>query len=281
MKPIFTEGPLLGIRTLLLIVLSVGLLLTDTRTNQLHTLRNGLATAVMPIQYMVSLPADVISWSQSNFVSHSSLVAENTRLQAEAQLMQARLQKLLTLQHENNQLRELLSSAPTTVTKMLASQLISVNTNHFAKQFVIDKGKSAGVYLGQPVLDAYGVIGQVVQVNLLTSRVMLISDLHSAIPVQDVKSNTRAILIGDGDNQSLSLLHVPKTTKLKVGDELVTSGLGQCFPVGYPAGTISAVERESGRNFATITVTPKAHVSQSRLFLLVWPNKDYNPKGVS
>lgn len=273
MKPIFAQGPLLGLRLLFFIVASIVMIGVDHRTPDLHGLRASLSTLVLPIQYAVSLPSDLWGLSLNNFATHESLVAENARLRASQLMLQARVQKLLTLQQENNQLRALLRDAPSSADKVLVAQLLSVNINSFSRSILIDKGHHHDLYSGQPVLDAYGVIGQVTQVNAFSARVMLLTDTHSAIPVQDLRNGVRGILVGNGNQQTLSMINIPKSTNLKVGDELVTSGLGQCFPMGYPVGNITHISTHSGRTFVQVTVQPKAHLKRSRQFLLVWPAK--------
>lgn len=274
MKTIFTQGPLLGLRLIIFTIIAIALMSIDHRSHDLHGLRSALSVVVLPIQYMVSLPADLWALSSTNLASRSSLIAENARLRASQLLLQARVQKLLTLQQENNQLRALLRDAPTTADKVLVAQLLQVNINPFVRQMLIDKGSKDGLYVGQPVLDAYGVTGQVTDVNVFSARVMLLTDTRSAIPVQDLRNGVRGVLVGNGRMQTLSMINIPQTTDLKVGDQLVTSGLGQCFPLGYPVGKIVSINHSSGTTFATITVTATAHLKRSRQFLLVWPHKE-------
>jgi len=116
-------------------------------------------------------------------------------------------------------------------------------------------------------------MGQVIEVGRFTSRVMLITDPNSAVPVQVSRNGIRAIAMGKGYSDRLELINVSNTTDIRVGDKLITSGLGLRFPVGYPVGEVSAVEHISGKQFASITITPSAHLAQSLQVLLVWPNQ--------
>jgi len=153
----------------------------------------------------------------------------------------------------------------------MVASLLYVSSALFSQQVILDKGSSDGIYVGQPVLDAYGVMGQVISVGHGTSRVLLISDRQSAIPVQNNRSGLRAIVRGNGYAGNLNVLYVPDTADFKVGDLLITSGLGQRYPANYPLGTVTEVKHAPSERFAKITVTPKAHINRSNQVLLVWP----------
>jgi rod shape-determining protein MreC len=153
----------------------------------------------------------------------------------------------------------------------LVAQLLAVATDPFVKQVVLDKGHKDKVFVGQPVLDAYGVMGQVIQVGPLTSRVLLISDSHSGVPVQVARNGVRAIAVGDAYTGKLRLMNVQHTVDIRPGDVLITSGLGQNYPEGYPVGQVTHVSKDPGLQFVTIAVEPAAHLDRSRGVLLVWP----------
>ena len=254
-------------------LLSIVLMTVDHRDNHLENLRAKLTVVISPLQYAVSWPLKTLDWMEDNLATQQALRHENQKLRGERLLLQAQVQKFIALKNENRHLRALLRSAPPSANKVLVAQLLSVSSDPFIQQLVLDKGSKQGVFQGQPVLDANGVLGQVIQVGPLTSRVLLLSDSHSAIPVQDSRNGVRAIAVGTGQQGALSLMHVPKTTPLKPGDLLVTSGLGHHFPVGFPVGTISSVQHLTGEHFATIEVIPSANMDRSRLVLLVWPGK--------
>lgn len=240
---------------------------------QLHlkTVRSLLSIVVAPAQYLINWPTKMLVWVEESFGSQQKLLAENEDLQAQVLLLKAQLQKLLLLEQENNQLRALLQSSPRSNEKVLVAQLLAVDPDPFAQQVIINKGSKQGVYLGQPVLDGNGVFGQVIQVGEFTSRVLLITDTRSAIPIEDSNSGVRGILVGKGDSTQLALIDMPVTANIKVGDSLVTSGLGERFPTGYPVGTVVSIGAISGRPFAHIIVTPSARINQTHLVLLVWP----------
>ena len=235
--------------------------------------RSDLSVVVLPIQYFVDVPIKTVRWIVSSVTSQQQLLADNARLRAHELLLQSKLQKLLQLERENVQLRELLKSTTHVGGRVIVAQLLAVDLDPNLRQVIVDKGKHYDVYIGQPVLDAYGVIGQVVHIGPLTSRVMLVTDPKSAVPVQDYRNGVRAIAMGQSDSSKLALINVPDTSDIQKGDLFVTSGLGLRFPVGYPVGVVSELTHTPGKRFATVVLSPSAHVNQTQQMLLAWPNK--------
>ena len=199
---------------------------------------------------------------------------ENERLHNEARILNGKLQKFISLTAENIRLKQLLSSSTILQDSVLISELISVSSNPLQQQVVIDKGASDGVYIGQPVIDATGLFGQVIELNEFQSRVILISDSRHALPVQINRNGIRAIAEGSGRIDRLWLTNLVATTDIEVGDLLVSSGLGKRFPEGYPVGTVEYIEKDPGESFLTVAVKPSALLDRSRFVLLVFSGKD-------
>ncbi len=177
---------------------------------------------------------------------------------------------MAALRAENNRLRDLLGSAAKIQDNVLVGELIGVDPDPKRHEVVIDKGLNHNVFVGQPVLDAQGLMGQVIEVSLFTSRVLLISDESHSVPVQVVRSNLRLIARGTGVSHQLELRHLQNTADIRPGDFLVSSGLGDRFPIGYPVGTVNKVEHDPGKPFATATATPSAQLNRTRHVLLVF-----------
>ncbi|WPC07187.1 rod shape-determining protein MreC [Pseudomonas benzenivorans] len=270
MKPLFAKGPSLGVRLLVLTVLSVALMVVDARFTLLQPLRSQLGVIVEPVYWLGRLPLTLWEGATEELSSRSELAAENEKLKAEQLMMQRRLQKLATLTEQNVRLRELLNSAALVDDEVLATELIGIDPNPFTHRILIDKGEKDGVLLGQPVLDARGLMGQVVEVMPYTSRVLLLTDTTHSIPVQVNRNGLRAIASGTGNPERLELRHVADTADIKEGDLLVSSGLGQRFPAGYPVATVSEVVHDSGQPFAIVRAVPTAKLNRSRYMLLVF-----------
>ncbi len=257
-------------RLLVLGVFSVALMVVDARFETLKPLRSQLGLVLSPLYRLADLPSRLWSETTQTISSRSELMAENEKLKGEALLLQRRLQKLATLTEQNVRLRELLNSAALVDEKVLVGVLIGVDPNPFTHRILIDKGENDGVFLGQPVLDARGLMGQVVEVMPYTSRVLLLTDTTHSIPVQVNRNGLRAIASGTGNPERLELRHVADTADVKVGDLLVSSGMGQRFPAGYPVAVVNEVIHDSGQPFAIVRAVPTAALNRSRYVLLVF-----------
>lgn len=271
MKPIFSRGPSTTTRLALALLASLALMVLDHRYHHVETLRSALTTVVAPLQFLVNIPSRWLGSASVRFESRDDLQQRLQNTQDENLILKAQVQTLVALEAENERLRGLLGAARRGGERRLVAEIIDLDRDPFSHQIVVGKGSSDGAYLGQPVLDANGVMGQVSEVNPLTSRVLLITDASHAIPVRNNRSGVRAIAVGSGNLGWLTLQHVPETADIKVGDILVSSGLGQRFPDGYPVGTVREVVHDPAETFLKIFVTPSAALDRASQVLLVWP----------
>jgi len=258
------------VRLLVLVVLSVALMVVDARFTVLKPVRSQMSLVLMQSYWIVDLPQRLYQGVASQFGSRTELIAENEKLKTEALLLQGRLQKLAALTEQNVRLRELLNSSALVNEKVEVAELIGMDPNPFTHRIIINKGERDGVVLGQPVLDARGLMGQVVELMPYTSRVLLLTDTTHSIPVQVNRNGLRAIASGTGNPERLELRHVADTADIKEGDLLVSSGLGQRFPAGYPVATVKEVVHDSGQPFAIVRAVPTAALNRSRYLLLVF-----------
>ncbi|MBY8932716.1 rod shape-determining protein MreC [Pseudomonas sp. Tul1A2] len=270
MKPLFAKGPSLGVRLLVLAVLSVALMVVDARFDLLKPARKQASLVLMDAYWITDLPGRLWEGIASQFGSRTELIAENEKLKTENLLYQGRMQKLAALTEQNVRLRELLNSSALVNEKVEVAELIGMDPNPFTHRIIINKGERDGVVLGQPVLDARGLMGQVVELMPYTSRVLLLTDTTHSIPVQVNRNGLRAIASGTGNPERLELRHVADTADIKEGDLLVSSGLGQRFPAGYPVATVKEVIHDSGQPFAIVRAVPTAALNRSRYLLLVF-----------
>lgn len=269
MKPIFNRGPSLESRLLIVFVLSLALLVSDGLYSLFTPVRSVLTTLVSPIQYIASLPASMLNASTNRIISQEQLIAEKDLLIQQMMALQADNQRYQSLLAENEQLRKLLDAPLQTALPKTVAKLMAVDNNPFSLQVLINKGSLSGVYNSQPVIDDQGIVGQIVDVAQTTSRVLLVSDLSHAIPVRILRNNLRLIANGSGELNELNVRHVAHSADIAEGDILVTSGLGNIFPEGYPVGVIASVVRDEGQPFATVKATPLARLDRLRYLLLL------------
>ena len=248
-------------------------MVVDYQKDYLSSVRSALSAVVYPLQYVVNLPFDAAEWVSDSLVTRKSLIDENERLKQQHLLYSSKLQRYEILEAENQRLRSLLEYSFRLNDKVLVAELIEVHLQSFRRQVVINKGKREGAYDGQPIVDATGIMGQIVHVGPFSSTVLLITDPNHALPVQVNRNGLRAIAVGTGQNDKLLLEHLPN---IKEGDLIISSGLGRRFPSGYPVGEVEKITLDPGESFAKVLIRPSAQLSKSREVLMVWPYEHIN-----
>ena len=249
-------------------------LLLDARGYLEKNLRYWLQGIVSPLQVTVNIPSMLFHKTLNAFTTQENLLRENQALKTQLILLKLHQQRFLDLENENRQLRALLHSSEELQVKVKVAEVLFVAASARPGEWILNKGSQDGITVGQAVLDAHGVLGQVIMVGPKTSRVMLISDSRSSIPVESLTTGLRSMLQGDDVGHPLSLMFIPKTEKVIVGDMLVSSGAGDRFPKGYPVGKISTVINRSGDQFLSISVTPIAQLDRERFVLVVEETND-------
>lgn len=272
MDTIFSRGPSLTSRLVLASVLSVLLIILDGKLDTFSNVRVYLNSLVSPLQYMANLPGEVLNQTARALTTQRQLLEDNAQLTRQNILMSEQLQRFSVLEQENERLRTLLGSPVRPDVRKIVAELMAVDNNPYSHQIVINKGTLQGVYEGQPVLDDKGIVGQVMQVGTTTSRVLLIADVTHAVPVRVLRNNVRLVASGSGQLNRLVINHVPHSTDIEPGDVLLSSGLGQVFPEGYPVGRIVDVIRDETRPFAVIRAVPAAQLDRLKYLLLLWPH---------
>ncbi len=266
-----TRTPALGLRFLLLAGASILLLVVDQRENHLDTVRKALGAAVYPLRVIVDAPVSSVRWIRESTADRNQLLLENSRLNAERLLTHARLQRFAALESENARLRDMLDATSRVRDQVQVAEILSVSSNPFRHTFIIDKGTQDDVFDGQAIIDANGVIGQIIEAGLLSAQGVLISDPDHALPVEVNRNGLRTIAVGTGEFDRLDLPFLPNNADIRDGDLLVTSGLGGSFPPGYPVALVDNVTRIPQGPFADISARPAAALNQVREIMLIWP----------
>ena len=255
---------------MLILAATIALVLVDTYTPLLKPLKAKLTTVSIPFYWLTNIPARINEWGQDNIVTREQLLEENRSLKQQLLILERKLQGLASVTTENARLRELMNSAEFVAERVLVAELIGVSPDPLIHTIMINKGEQDKVYVGQPLLDANGLMGQVIEVGPYISHVLLITDVTHALPVEINRNGVRAVVEGKGELHELSLRHVSNTVDVREGDLVVSSGLGGRFPKGYPVGTVSKVTHNPGKPFAQVLVEPKAQLNRSRHVLLVF-----------
>jgi rod shape-determining protein MreC len=251
-------------------VLSVAMIVADARFNQLTPVRSAIGTGLAPVHWLGNAPGKFSDWVASLFTTRDDLLEQNEALNARLLILERRALKYAALASENNEMRQLMNSSQVLDDRVIVGEVVAVSPDPFSHEIVINKGSRDGVKVGQAILDANGLMGQVQQTSSFTSRVLLVSDSSHAVPVEVVRNGLRAVLLGNGDMDALELVHVPDTADIREGDLLVSSGLGGRFPKGYPVAEVVSITKEPGEPFVDIQASPKAELNRSRLVLVVF-----------
>jgi len=257
-------------RLILLSALSVALMILDHRGHHLEKIRAGLNVLAYPIQLIASVPAYVGGSIGDFFTTRGTLRQDNEKLLAERQGLNAKVQQFDALEEENARLRRMLGSAAQVADKVLAAELVEVSSEPFTRKIVVAKGSRDGVYVGQSVIDAHGIMGQVTQVASQVSRVTLITDAGHAIPVLDNRSGLRMLVFGTGDPDTLKVPYLTSASDIKEGDLLVSSGMGGTFPPGYPVAQVSRIINDPNEAFLAVTAKPAAQLNHGKQVMLIW-----------
>ena len=263
--------PALNTKLIIFVVLSFILLINDQRNNYLSILRNSIAIAIYPLQSAVEIPSRLTDWFDLRIKSKEILIKENQNLLSQQKINSSILQRYESLEQENERLKQILNAASNLDNKVEITRIISVNVNPYRHTIVIDKGERDGVYEGQVLLGADGVIGQILHTNFLTSEAILISDSDHALPVEINRNGLRTIVLGNGSYTKLDVPYIPNNADIEIGDLLVTSGLGGKFPSGYPVAKVDFIESDLSEQFYKVSAKPIAYLNQVRELMLLKP----------
>lgn len=285
MKPIFAKTPPLGVRFFLAVTMSIALILLDGRSQAMIQVRNVLESAVSGLYYFSNTPRTVLDGVSNNFIGSQKLQLENQALKQQLFEKNNDLLLLDQLKVENNRLRLLLGSPLRQDEYKKIVEVLMAEMDAYRQQIIINQGKDDGAYIGQPVIDERGVVGQVISVGETSSRVLLITDVTHGVPVQVLRNDVRAVANGTGHSDELLLDNMPRGVDIEKGDVLVTSGLGGRFPEGYPVAIVESVQNDGSSHFARATARPLASLERLRYLLLLWPlgedrHKSLSPQGV-
>ncbi|QIM66407.1 rod shape-determining protein MreC [Mannheimia granulomatis] len=274
MKPIFAKTPSLGMRLIIAIILSIALILSDGRSSLMIQARNMLETAVSGLYYFANTPRSILDGVSGNFIDNNKLQMENNLLKEQLREKSADLLLLDQLKVENQRLRLLLSSPLRQDEYKKIAEVLAAEMDAYRQQVVINQGRLDGAFVGQPIIDERGVVGQVISVGEKSSRVLLLTDITHAIPIQVLRNDVRGIANGTGGNNELIVDNLPRSIDVVKGDVLVTSGLGGRFPEGYPVAIVETVENDTKSQFARIVARPLASFDRLRYLLLLWPTSE-------
>jgi len=255
------------------ILLAIVLMSMDQRGHYVPRIRNAMEVAFEPVFYVVGWPARALRSLGQQFSERQDLITQNRLLNKQLLDTAASVQTQAALRKENQRLRHLLEATRGRAYTFKFAEMIRVDLDPFSHKVWIDRGALEGVYAGQAVIDGLGIVGQVENVLRHSSSVRLISDPDHALPVQINRTGLRTVAFGSGETSHLLMPNVPLQADISPGDMVVTSGLGDRFPPGFPVGEVEQVQRDRGETFARVYLRPFAALDRGREVLLIEPQQ--------
>jgi rod shape-determining protein MreC len=254
----FNRGPAPLARITFFALASILLMVLDARFRYAEPVRQAIGVAVYPIQQIAIAPVAAVGRMLEFFSTQSELLRDNAELRAGKLKDAEALLTLESLRAENKRLRQLVDAKEKAASEAIFAEIVYAGRDPFSRKVILDKGSQQGVKLGQPVIDAAGVLGQVTRVQPLLAEVTLVTDKDHPIPVQVVRNGLRGVAFGAGDGSTMELRHMAANAEIEAGDLLVTSGLDGIYPRGLPVARVAKIERDAGFAFAKILCQPIA-----------------------
>lgn len=264
----FRAGPSPQVRLFFFALLSILLMVMDSRFGSFSGIRQTVGMIIYPLQRLAYIPATLFDQVEQ-LINDFRLTEEIAYLRQQYFFNQQKLFRLQMLEEENAQLRKLLGSAQQTEVKAIMAEILYTPRDPFNRKVTLNKGSSSEIAAGQVVVDDLGVIGQITQVHPFLSEVTLITDKDHSVPVQVARNGLRSVISGAGKNNELELRYLSVNADIQKGDLLITSGIGGVYPPGLPVAQVENIEHDRSRDFAIITCTPIAGVNRNRQVLIL------------
>ena len=264
----FRIGPSPQARLFFFILLSILLMVADTRYSALANVRQAIGVIIYPLQRLAHAPVGLFDHARE-LINDLHLTKEIAFLKQQYFFNQQRLFQLQMLEEENKHLRRLLGAAQQTEARAIMAEILYAPRDPFNRKITLNKGSAHDVEDGQVVVDDLGVVGQITQVHPWLSEVTLITDKDHSVPVQVARNGLRSIVSGTGKNNELVLRFLSINADIQQDDLLVTSGIGGFYPPGLPVARVNHIEYDHSHDFAYITCTPIAGVNRNRQVLIL------------
>jgi rod shape-determining protein MreC len=261
-----------GLRFFFFAGLSIVLMYFDQRDGWSERIRFALQAAAYPIQVAIGSPQRIANTTKGLFETRGQLRTENATLRELVRSQALSTMRNVALERENERLRGLTKALPPLVSQTVLADVVNADIGRLRQRLIINKGRNAGLYRSQSLLDGNGLVGQLVRVGPWSAEVMLITDPEHAVPVEIPRNGIRTIAVGTGIAEELQLPYLPVSADVKAGDLLVTSGLGGVFPAGVPVGVVIDNKRDPDDILARVRARPKAALSGSKQIVAVWFN---------
>tara|TARA_B100001750_G_scaffold240728_1_gene250975 strand:+ start:54 stop:914 length:861 start_codon:yes stop_codon:yes gene_type:complete len=256
-----SRGQYSASKLLLSLIISFGLMYLDHKDQYLNKIRSYISATTYPIYVLTNAPKNIFLNLRETIGQREKIVLENQRLKIDNLTLSSKIQQIYKLEKENKRLHELLDSKPKTEDTFVLAEIIAENPDPFKHRIIINKGSKENVQINQTVADSKGIIGHIIRDQIFGSEVLLITDPEHAIPIEIARTGLRSIALGKGSYEEIQLNYLAVNTDIQKGDILLTSGLGEQYPAGYPVAVISKVSALEGEPFLEVRAKPFAKLT--------------------
>jgi rod shape-determining protein MreC len=280
--PFFKQGPSALSKLLVLSALAVLLMVVDARRQWAAPLRTSIAVVLYPVQWLALQPGHAVAWTGQYLGSLTRAQAEAAEARSELVRQAQRAGLVEHLAQENRELRTLLGMRERLTGHARGAEILYEAPDPYSRKVVIDQGQSHGIQPGSPVMDGYGVMGQVTRVYPATAEVTLLTDRHQAIPVINTRTGQRSLAYGVSGSAEgrLELRFESVNTEAEPGDILTTSGVDGIYPPGLPVARVLTVSAIDGSGFSRIECAPLARMHNTLHVLVIDPVTDGRRPGL-
>ena len=260
----------------ILLSLSITMITLDHKYNKIDQIRSVISDLIVyPIESISNLPKSLINDVIKESSNTETLETEISKLRQENLELKIKLQELASLKGENIRLRKITQESIITSKKQTIAKVINNSASPIKRVVVIDKGKKDGIYIGQNVIGINGLVGQIVETNFLSSKVILISDLNHKIPAEVNRTGQKILISGSKESNQLIVNYSDSDIDIVVDDHVSTSGIAKRFKPKIPIGRVTSVQKDPEKKFSIIKLEPFENVGNMSELILIW---DYTPE---
>ena len=263
---------------IILILLSITTIILDYKYDKVSYVRSLVNDLIVyPIHNISMLPKSFFSSFMTEHKDVEMLENEISKLKKENLSLKIKIQELAQLKEENNRLRDIQKQSENIAKKQTIVKVVSNSASPNKKIVVIDKGTNQGIYIGQNVIGINGLIGQVVETNFMSSKVILINDINHNVPGEVNRTGEKVIISGSRDNDQLTINYAPVDTTIEEGDVISTSGIAERFKPKIPIGKVILIEKDPEKRFSKIEIESFENLNNLSELILIW---DYEPVNI-
>ena len=258
-----------------LLSLSIATIIIDHKYNQADYARSFINDLIVyPLYNLSSIPRSLITSFMKEQEDIKILNSQIEDLKAENMSLKIKLQEFDSLKEENERLLAIEKKSLTSTKKQKIAKVLNNSASPTRKIAIIDKGQNDGLFKAQNVIGVKGLIGQIIELNMMSSKIILINDINHNVPGNISRTGEKVIVAGSNGDNDLMIQFAPIDTDIKVGDIITTSGVAGRFKSNIPIGKVVSITKDPEKKFSAIDVKSFENLDNLSDIILIW---DYQP----